>query len=271
MQLHRGSQTIPTRATSSTQARTRGVPLISIITVVLNAVDTLERTILSVLRQDFDDLEYVVIDGGSTDGSLDIIRRYESQIRYWRSKPDNGLYEAMNKGVRASNGRWVLFLGADDLLVNSLRDIASHLTDERTVYYGDVYMPRRRKIYDGPFSAYKLMFHNICQQAIFYPRSVFESYCFDTQYKLWADHAFNIACYGDRRFHFTYIGKLICLYNDYSGATANAEDHKFHADRESLIRAHFSPALFLAYFLRTKASNFRRWCSSLIRRRRTSV
>jgi len=121
--------------------------------VVLNGAETLERTILSVLRQDFDDLEYVIIDGGSTDGSLDIIRRYESEIHYWRSEPDNGLYDAMNKGVRASKGRWVLFLGADDLLVNSLRDIASHLTDERTVYYGDVYMPKRHRIYDGPFNA----------------------------------------------------------------------------------------------------------------------
>jgi len=63
---------------------------------VLNAADTLERTIQSVLKQDFDDLEYVIIDGGSTDGSLDIIRRYESGIRYWCSEPDDGLYDAMN-------------------------------------------------------------------------------------------------------------------------------------------------------------------------------
>jgi len=234
-----------TRATSSAQTTARDVPLISIITVVLNAADTLERTILSVLKQNFDDLEYVIIDGGSTDGSLDIIRRYESEIRYWRSEPDNGLYDAMNKGVRASNGRWVLFLGADDLLVGNLRDITPLLRDERTVYYGDVYMPKRRVIYDGRFSRYKLMFMNICQQ-------------------LWADHAFNMACYGDPRFRFKYIRKLVCLYNDHSGASANTVDSKFQADRESLIRAHLSPVLFLAYLLRSRASKFKRWVSSFL-------
>jgi glycosyltransferase involved in cell wall biosynthesis len=269
MNVQRGPQKIQTGTTAPAQTTARHAPLISIITVVLNAADTLERTILSVLRQDFDDLEYVIIDGGSTDGSLDVIRRYGSEIDYWRSEPDSGLYDAMNKGVRASSGGWLLFLGADDLLVNSLRDIAPHLTNEQTVYYGDVYMPKRGHIYDGPFNAYKIMLKNICQQAIFYPRSAFESYCFDTRYKLWADHAFNIACYGDKRFRFTYIGKLVCLYNDYSGATANAEDAKFQADRESLIRAHFPRTLFLAYFLRTRVLKFRRWCLDLIRRRRT--
>ena len=265
MNLHRGSQSIQTRATSRSQTRARDVPLISIITVVLNAADTLERAIQSVLKQGFDDLEYVIIDGGSTDGSLDIIRRYESEIRYWRSEPDAGLYDAMNKGVRASNGRWVLFLGADDLLVGNLRDITPLLKDERTVYYGDVYMPKRGVVYDGRFSPYKIMFANICQQAIFYPRGVFESHSFDTRYRLWADHAFNIICYGDARFRFKYIRKLVCQYNDHSGASANTVDSKFQADRESLIRAHFSPALFLVYLLRTKASKFKRWCSSLIR------
>ena len=264
MNLHTGSQSIQTRATSLSQTRPRDVPLISIVTVVLNAADTLERTIQSVLKQDFDDLEYVIIDGGSTDGSLDIIRRYESGIRYWCSEPDDGLYDAMNKGVRASNGRWVLFLGADDLLVGNLRDITPLLRDERTVYYGDVYMPKRGVVYDGRFSPYKIMFANICQQAIFYPRSVFESYSFDTRYRILADHAFNIVCYGDARFRFKYIRKLVCLYNDHSGASANTVDSKFQADRESLIRAHLSPVLFLAYLLRSRASKFKRWVSSLL-------
>jgi len=108
------------------------------------------------------------------------------------------------------------------------------------------------------------MFYNICQQAIFYPRGVFESYSFDTRYKLWADHAFNIVCYGDARFRFKYIRKLVCLYNDHSGASATTEDPKFQADRESLIKAHFPPALFLAYLLRTRASKFKRWVSSFL-------
>jgi glycosyltransferase involved in cell wall biosynthesis len=244
----------------------RAAPLVSIITVVLNGAETLERALRSALDQDFDGLEYVVIDGGSTDGSLDIIRKYESRIGYWRSEPDNGLYDAMNKGVRAARGRWILFLGADDVLVARLADIACLLTDEQTVYYGDVYMPRQRLTYDGAFSAYKIMFKNICQQAIFYPRRAFESHGFDTRYRLWADHAFNIACYGDKRFRFRYIEKLVCLYNDYTGLSAHTEDAEFQADRESLIRAHLPLALLLAYRLRTAAAKLKRSCLRLMSR-----
>jgi glycosyltransferase involved in cell wall biosynthesis len=255
----------------SLRLRLETKPLISIVTVVLNGAATLERTFRSVFDQGFQDLDYVVIDGGSTDGSLDIIRKYESRIGHWCSEPDDGLYDAMNKGVRAARGRWILFLGADDELVARLADIAPLLKDERTVYYGDVYMPRRGVTYDGAFSAYKIMFKNICQQAIFYPRRVFELYRFDTGYKLWADYVLNMACYGDKRLRFSYIGKLVCLYNDYSGATANALDAKFEADRESLIRAHLPLSLFVAYFLRTKLAKFNLWRSTLFRRWRSRM
>lgn len=246
-------------------------PLISIVTVVLNAAGTLERTIESVEQQPFRDYEYLIIDGGSTDGSLDIVRKHESAIAYWCSEPDGGLYDAMNKGARAAKGRWVLFLGADDVLVGSLAEIAPLLSDPNTVYYGDVYMPRRGAIYDGAFSAYKIMFKNICQQAIFYPRRVFEFHAFDTQYRLWADHVFNIVCYGDRRFRFRYIEKLICVYNDYTGASAHTEDRKFLADREALIRAHLPRWLFFAYLLRTRASKLKRWLCAAIKRHRSAA
>ena len=254
------------RSESRGGAARPAAPLVSVITVVLNGAGTLERTLRSVLDQGFEDLDYVIIDGGSTDGSLDIIRKYESRIGYWRSEPDNGLYDAMNKGVRAARGRWILFLGADDELVAKLADIAPLLVDEQTVYYGDVYMPRQRLTYDGAFSAYKIMFKNICQQAIFYPRRVFESRHFDTRYRLWADHAFNIACYGDKRFRFRYIEKLVCLYNDYTGMSAHTEDAQFKADRESLIKAHLSPSLLVAYRLRMAAAKLKRSCLSLVGR-----
>lgn len=245
-------------------------PLLSIVTVVLNGAETLERALKSVFDQGFDDLDYVVIDGGSTDGTLEILRKHESRIGYWRSEPDAGLYDAMNKGVRAAKGRWVFFLGADDLLVGRLAEIAPMLADERTVYYGDVYMPRRRRVYDGAFSSYKIMFTNICQQAIFYPRRAFESRRFDTRYRLWADHAFNIACYGDRELRFSYIGKLVCVYNDHTGASARTEDAKFQADRASLIRVHLPAWLFLAYLARRGASRVKQWGLRLGRRRGTA-
>lgn len=239
-------------------------PLISIVTVVLNAAPTLERAIRSVVEQKLEALEYVVIDGGSTDGSVDIIRRYADRIAHWRSEPDEGLYDAMSKGVRAARGKWLLFLGADDVLVADLREIAALLEDETTVYYGDVHMARRNVLYDGRFSAYKIMFKNICQQAIFYPRAVFEAHSFDRRYKLWADHALNIALYGDKRFRLAYIDRKICLYNDDTGASSHTEDAVFKADRPALIRAHLSASLFLLYRLRNAAARIKRWSMALV-------
>jgi len=242
----------------------RNPPLISVVTVVLNGAATLERALKSVLDQEFHDLEYVVIDGGSTDGSVEVIRKYEARLGYWCSEPDEGLYDAMNKAVRVAKGRWVIFLGADDVLVADLRELAALLKDERTVYYGDVYMTRRHVLYGGPFSAYKIMFKNICQQAIFYPRGAFENYSFDRRYKVWADHALNIALYGDRRFRFAYIDKQVCLYNDHTGASSNTEDAAFKADRPALIRAHLPSTMFLLFLLRSAASRVKRWSACLL-------
>jgi hypothetical protein len=232
--------------------------------VVLNGAATLERALKSVLDQGFDDLDYVVIDGGSTDGSLEVIRKYEARLGYWCSEPDHGLYDAMNKAVRVAKGRWVMFLGADDVLAADLREVAALLKDERTVYYGNVYMTRRQALYDGRFSAYKIMFKNICQQAIFYPRGVFETYSFDQRYKLWADHALNITLYGDKRFRFTYIDKKVCLYNDHTGASSHTEDVVFKTDRPALIKSRLPPALFALFVLRSAASRAKRWSSCLL-------
>lgn len=89
---------------------------ISIITVSYNAAATIEQTILSVVGQMYPHIEYIVMDGGSTDGTVDIIRKYEDQIAYWVSEPDQGIYDAMNKGIRRATGDYIYFLGADDWL-----------------------------------------------------------------------------------------------------------------------------------------------------------
>jgi GT2 family glycosyltransferase len=94
--------------------REAGAPLISVVTVVRNAAATLERTIRSVLEQNFPSVEYIVIDGGSTDGSLEIIRRHEDRIACWLSEPDTGIFDAMNKGVALATGEYVAILNADD-------------------------------------------------------------------------------------------------------------------------------------------------------------
>ena len=92
-------------------------PVVTVVTVVYNGSAYLEQTILSVLNQTYDRVEYIVIDAGSTDGTLGIIRKYDHAIDYWVSEPDGGIYDAWNKGVRLSGGEWIAFLGADDVYV----------------------------------------------------------------------------------------------------------------------------------------------------------
>ena len=89
-------------------------PLISVITVSYNAVSTIEDTILSVINQTYPNIEYIIIDGGSADGTVDIIEKYVDRISYWVSEPDKGIYDAMNKGLKVANGDWAIFMGSDD-------------------------------------------------------------------------------------------------------------------------------------------------------------
>lgn len=93
-------------------------PLVTVITVVFNGQKSLEQTIQSVLRQSCDNVEYIIIDGGSTDGTLDIIQKYEEVIDYWISESDKGIYDAMNKGIDLATGEWINFLNAGDKLYN---------------------------------------------------------------------------------------------------------------------------------------------------------
>jgi glycosyltransferase involved in cell wall biosynthesis len=95
-------------------------PLISVVTIVYNRVQYVEQTILSVLNQTYDKLEYIIIDGGSTDGTVNIISKYGSHLTYWHSKRDRGLAHALNLGLSQASGDWILFLHADDFLIDSM-------------------------------------------------------------------------------------------------------------------------------------------------------
>ena len=113
-------------------------PKISIITPSFNQVDFLERTLLSVLEQDYPNIEYIVIDGGSTDGSVELIKKYESRLAYWVSESDRSLYDAMNKGVAAAKGDWVLFMNAGDRFAapDVLSRMAAGNLDHADLVYG---------------------------------------------------------------------------------------------------------------------------------------
>ena len=214
-------------------------PRISIITVVINGVNTLESCIQSIVNQAYDNIEFIVMDGGSTDGTLDILKHYDSKIGFWSSESDKGIYDAMNKGARRATGDWVLFLGCDDTLSADLNNVAPLLRDTGVIYYGDAYWPGRKRFYDGSFSAAKLARTNICHQAIFYPRAVFDKYSFNLRYPFQADWELNMRCFSDPAFRFQYIPLQISIYNDRSGASSTRRDFALEEDYITLMWRHF--------------------------------
>lgn len=102
-------------------------PLVSVITVVFNGVATLECTILSVQQQTYDNIEHIIIDGGSTDGTMDILLKYDGFLDYWVSEKDAGIYDAMNKGIALASGTYVGLLNSDDFFSSS--DAVRHIVE----------------------------------------------------------------------------------------------------------------------------------------------
>ena len=123
-------------------------PFISVITVCFNAADYIEQCMESVLGQTFEDMEYIVIDGGSDDGTTAIIERYRDQLSYYHSGPDRGIADAFNKGLAAARGRWIVFLNADDCytspdVLDSMSDILRQ-NDHLDLVYGEVQIIKRQ-------------------------------------------------------------------------------------------------------------------------------
>ena len=110
-------------------------PVISIVTVCFNSARTLEETMKSVLGQNYPALDYVVIDGGSTDGTLDIIDRYKDRLGYFKSEPDRGISDAFNKGIMNAKGDIICIINSDDILLpGALRAVAEHYDENVDVF-----------------------------------------------------------------------------------------------------------------------------------------
>lgn len=225
-------------------------PLITVITVVYNGENHLEKTILSVTNQTYNNIEYIIIDGGSIDGTVNIMKKYDDQIDYWISEKDSGVYYAMSKGIAFAGGAWIYFLGSDDNLLDSFDNVAGYLKDESKVYYGDVYYPGKHQIYGGRFTARRLMFQNICHQSMFFPHRVFNDYSFNLRYLTHADYELNMRLFCKSSYRFMYIPVLVAVYNDTDGVSSQAQDPALQADKIKLIRSCFPPRLYALFMLR---------------------
>jgi len=178
------------------------MPKLSIITINLNNSTGLRKTIESVASQTFTDYEYIIIDGGSTDGSVEIIKEFADKITYWVSEPDKGIYNAMNKGIMIAEGIYLLFLNSGDTLIsdpNILNTCQGKLTDDIVAF--DCILERDHKILgkrtqiERPtlFYVYK---YGLKHQSTLIKRSLFDKIgMYNENYKVASDYEFWIRCF----------------------------------------------------------------------------
>lgn len=159
--------------------------IVTIITVCRNHAQELERTIRSVESQTWQEKEYLVIDGASTDDSLDVIKTHEASITRWVSEPDQGIYDAMNKGVKMAQGEWVIFMNAGDTFAgdDTLQRVFGNPLDA-DVIYGDVIKGELVKKAEAPRNAHRMFY---CHQSAFVRTSCLREFPFDIRHRMSAD------------------------------------------------------------------------------------
>jgi glycosyltransferase involved in cell wall biosynthesis len=212
------------------------LPLISIAIVVYNGIEYIQRALDSIVQQPYKNIELIVVDGGSNDGTLGVLSEYSAHISKMVSEPDKGIYDAMNKACTLATGDWLIFLGCDDVMLQSLGSVAKMLSQPDTVYYGDVIVRSSGKVSGEEFSKYKFMRFNICHQSMFYPKSVYKKYSYCLDYPWYGDYDYNLRLVGDA-VQFVYMGIVIAIYND--KGLSSSGDAEFEKNRMKLIRATF--------------------------------
>jgi glycosyltransferase involved in cell wall biosynthesis len=210
---------------------------LSIITVNLNNEIGLETTIKSVVEQRWQNFEYLVIDGDSTDESLSVIRKNEFAINYWISEPDTGIYNAMNKGIKASKGEYLLFLNSGDVLngVTALNDFINNPLFSGDIIYGDYQFEKGEKIYPDILSPLFFIKSSLPHQSTFFKRSIFDEMGgYNESYKISADRAFYIDCFLSDKFKFTHIQYFLCVY-DLNGLSNSVEYNTLKKEEDMAV------------------------------------
>lgn len=191
-------------------------PLISIVTVVFNGEEFLEETIKSVLSQTYNNVEYIIIDGGSTDATLEIIKKYEDHIDYWVSEKDGGIYDAMNKGIDHVSGEWINFMNAGDTFYNDtvLENIFSKNNfKDIDVVYGDhkVIYPKRTRIAKAGDINELWKGSQFCHQSAFVSAKTHKVNKFNLSNRIGADFEFFYSLYKNKH-SFKYVNIVVANY-----------------------------------------------------------
>lgn len=232
-------------------------PLVSIITVCFNAVNDIEETIQSVINQTYENIEYIIVDGGSKDGTIDIIQKYESHIAKWVSEPDKGIYDAMNKAIELASGKWLNFMNAGDYFVDHhvIANILNWFDSDSDILYGDtiIELGERHivtvKAKTDALANPKSMAMGFNHQSTFVKTELAKLYPFDLSFKLAADFNMMLTLYR-KSYKFGYVGIPIAYYDTYGVSSQNIFLHRYECLMSRNPQAKYSNwirAKFISY------------------------
>lgn len=221
---------------------------VTIITVSYNSAKTIEKTILSVINQSYENIEYIIIDGASSDDTLKIINKYQDKITKLISEKDNGIYDAMNKGIEASSGDYLIFLNSDDCFNDN--DVIKNFVmiaqkNKKELYYGDL------KVYNPSNQSFSIKKHNFInkiflmkntpsQPATFYKKDVFEKYGnFRIDYKIVSDQEWFLRAFLKSKISAEYLNFIVTVFST-GGISSEEANIQHNIERKKMFDEYFT-------------------------------
>jgi len=219
---------------------------LSIITINLNNLYGLKKTIKSIVSQIFTDYEYIVIDGGSTDGSLKLIKENQNKIAFWKSQKDGGIYQALNQGIKKARGEYVIFLHSGDYFLDleALNRVFMTKSDADIVYADAQRVNSTTKqieLYAQPNQLTKLFFYrySLCHQSMFFKRSLFDKFgLYREDLKIVADWAFNLQLYLSKKCTWQHLATPIVYFDSEGISSKNI--NLLNKERNDVLKEVFS-------------------------------
>lgn len=213
----------------------------TVITVCLNASDIIERTIRSIVGQTYKDVEFIIVDGGSTDGTIAIVNRYAQSVSHFISEPDHGIYDAMNKGIRSSHGDYLCFMNAGDTFFSpfTLEKVAAHINGADIICGISHLAHHKYWIPVRPAApAIRIAYgHNVNHQATFIRRELLKE-GYDTRYAIIADDLFFVNQLLFCKVAYKRLWQVVCNY-DINGISSHPEYlAQINAERKAFLFEH---------------------------------
>lgn len=239
---------------------------ITVITVCYNAAKTIEQTILSVIHQTYPHIEYIIVDGASTDGTLDIIQKYQKHVTCLISELDSGVYDAMNKGIKLATGDWINFMNAGDCFhdCDVCQSVMDQIVGHPTIVYGNTFM----KYYYGdlikqPFPIHELSWHMVfIHQSCFVQAAYQKAHLFNSSYKITSDYDFFHRAYREE-VPFCYLDMIISDY-EASNGLSSSNFLSFEKEMAAINGLHRSPAWDVFLYLRYGWHISKQWVKRML-------